>query len=197
MKGPLVIVASLLAVQAAADVQLEPGFWDDYVPYRQYSEQTLSDLRVLQETDLLETGRDIDGLEFRVMGRNSSTSSLISARVVIDSVLRLRMQVKVAPSTLSPNDDAEPPMQRTLLSTDQAETLLRLLEDWGFWDAPYALDRPAAARGLDCSNAGEWLVEAIRPGTYQLVSRSTCGGLEPAVAEIRDFLLGLVDVRAD
>lgn len=194
MKQRLAIAIALFAGQAMAQVQLEPGFWDDYVPYRQYSQQTLDDLSILQETDLLETGRDVDSLEFRIVGRNSSSSELISARVVIDSVQRLRMQVKLAPPTLSPNDDAESPMQRTLLSTDQAETLLRMLEEWGFWSAPYALEAPTRVVGLDCSNAGDWLVEAVRPGTYQLVTRSTCGGLDPAVVEIRDFLLGLVDL---
>lgn len=180
-----------IPVAAPADISIGPAFWDSYEPYRQYSARTLEDLARLREGDLLETARDIDGLELRVIGRDSPVSALISARVVIDSVARERLQIKIVPSELSSGETKAPTARRHPLSPDETEALAALLERVQFWNAPYQSGNLAAGR---CPNGGHWIVEAYRPGSYQIIARSDCPRLDSAVAEIRDFLLSLGSV---
>jgi len=184
---------ALIAGPCRAAVTLDPQFWDSYRPYQQYSDELIRELFLLEEGDLLETGRDIDGLELRIVGRSAPNAALISVRAVIDSVAMRRLQVKILPLTLSPN--AAPDSRRRLFTAEQAQLLTQLLERLGFWSAPY---RPAGeTAGAACSDAGHWLAEAIRPGSYQLLARSDCGELDPIVADIRDYLLGLADIALD
>lgn len=198
----LPILALSLAAFAApvrAAVSLDPAFWETYVPYQQYSAATRRDLFALREGDLLETGAEIDGVELRIVGRRASYADLISARVVVDSVARERLQLKILPSELTAAQDPRPEGTRRQLSRGQAEALVALLEEVGFWDAPYRLgdDEESAAFAGACDEAGRWIIEAVRPGMYQLIARSECGGLDPAAAAIRDFLLDLADVPAN
>lgn len=181
---------------ARAAITLDPGFWDSYQPFGQYSRETIRDLTKLNEGDLLETARDIDGLELRLVGRMSAVDPLVSARLVIDSSAKMRLQIKLIPFELPPTGRPRPESLRRPLTAGQAAALEMLLDKWDFWDAPYSLDgRPAPGSAeVGCENAGYWIIEAVRPGAYEIVARSTCGGLDPAVAEIRDFLLGLARV---
>lgn len=198
-------LAIFISGTAAAALDLDADFWQDYVPYQQYTDSTLRDLYALQEGDLLETAREIDGLELRVIGRASAGSDLISARVVIDSVVRQRLQVKIVPFSLSPNSGPRPRLQRRQLSGAQADSLLALLEQLSFWQAPYASANrnseaaDTAASGTDprCDDAGHWIIEAVRPGSYQFIARSSCMTLDPLVTEIRDYLFGLAAIAAD
>jgi hypothetical protein len=187
----LLILSCLFARPIGAAVAIGPDFWESYEPYRQYSPETIRDLAALAEGDLLETARDIDGLELRVVGRQSGASDLISARLVIDSVARRRLQVKTVPFALSPNGSPPPTVRRRLVTSAEADALTALLDRSSFWDAPYSLPIPESR---DCADGGQWMLEAVRPGTYQLLVRTECGGLDPATAEIRDFLLDLVGI---
>lgn len=191
----LLILACILSNAARATVVIDSDFWDSYEPNRQYSRETMRELAALGEGDLLETAREIDGLELRVVGRDSQASNLISARLVIDSVARQRLQVKILPFELSPNTNPEPTMRRRQVTAAQADALLTLLERQQFWDAPYSVSAPDAG-SLNCANSGHWIIEAVKPGAYQLISRTTCGGLDPAAAAVRDFLLDLAGVSA-
>jgi hypothetical protein len=191
----LLILACILSTPARAAVVIDSDFWDSYEPYLQYSRETLRELAALGEGDLLETAREIDGLELRVVGRNSRASNLISARLVIDSVVRQRLQVKIVSFDLSPNTNPEPTMRRRQVTAAQADALMTLLEQQHFWDAPYSVSAPDAG-SLNCSDTGHWIIEAVKPGAYQLISRMACGGLDPAAAAIRDFLLDLAGVSA-
>lgn len=191
----LLILSCCLSSAAGAAIAIDPGFWESYEPYQQYSRETLRDLAVLREGDLLETARDIDGLELRVVGRSSRSLNLVSARLVIDSMIGRRLQVKVVPFELSPNRSTEPTMHRRPVSAAQADALIAMLERRHFWEASYSTPAPDAG-SLDCSGASQWIIEAVRPGTYQLIARTACGGLDPAAAEIRDFLLDLADISA-
>jgi hypothetical protein len=205
---------SLLACGAGhAALELDAAFWDSYVPYQQYTATNLGDLVALREGDLLETGSEIDGLEIRVVGRASPTADLVSARAVIDSIVRNRLQIKVLPFALSPNERPRLESQRRQLSAAQADELQELLERLHFWDAPYSLTAPVAASadgdapaGVQraavltpgrCTDPGHWIVEAVRPGEYELIARSDCAALDPVVAEIRDFLLGLAGITIE
>lgn len=191
----LFILVCLLSLSAGAAVTIDPEFWKSYRPYQQYSREMIRDLAALGEGDLLETARAIDGLELRVVGRHTSASKLVSARIVIDSVARRRLQVKIVPFELSPSGIEAPAVRRRQVTPAQAEALMALLDDSGFWDAPYDLEAPDTGP-LGCSDAGQWVIEGVRPGTYQLIVRSECGGLETAAAEIRGFLLDLAGVSA-
>jgi hypothetical protein len=186
----------VLSGTVSAAVTLDPAFWDDYRPYQQYSPETIRDLIALSEGDLLETAREIDGLELRVVGRTSPISRLISARVVIDSVARQRLQVKVIPFDPSPNGRQRPALTRRLLSDEEAQELTALLIELKFWNAPYRLDgRDEIDRAAaDCNEANGWIVEAVRPGAYQLISRTNCDSPDSAASRIRDYLLGLAGV---
>lgn len=189
----LLIVSCIFLIPAVAAVTIDPDFWESYQPYRQYSTEAIRDLAALGEGDLLETARAIDGLELRVVGRRSRASVLISARLVIDSVARRRLQVKTVPFALSPNSNPSPTVRRRLVTSAESDALVALLEQSNFWDAPYSL--PNSEPG-DCADGGQWMLEAVRPGAYQLIVRTGCGGLDPAAADIRDFLLDLAGVTA-
>jgi hypothetical protein len=211
------IMMAMLSMLASgtgdAAIELDATFWDNYVPYQQYTAVNLRDLVALREGDLLETGSEIDGLEIRVVGRSSSTADLVSARAVIDSIVRNRLQLKVLPFSLSPNDPPRLESQRRQLSAAQADELQELLEQLHFWEAPYSADTPDdAAENGDapaavhsagvltpgrCADPGHWIVEAVRPGEYELIARSGCAELDPIVAQIRDFLLGLAGVSLE
>jgi hypothetical protein len=80
------------------------------------------------------------------------------------------------------------------LSSGQAARLVELLDELSFWDAPYR--PPGADAGAACKDAGHWIVEAIRPGSYQLIARDDCGTVSPLVAGIRDYLLSLAGMSA-
>lgn len=196
----VVVLAELtLPESVPAAVELDSDFWDTYDAFEQYSPETFQELIALREGDLLATGRDITHLELRVIGRDSIYDKLISARAVIDRSIGRRLQVKVLPYSLSPNASREPTLTRRLLTLEQTEALLALLDETGFWEAPYSLDASLPGeRQADptarCPEGGHWIVEAVRPGTYQLVARSTCDGLDPAIGEIRDFLLGIAGI---
>jgi hypothetical protein len=187
----LLILSCVLASAARAAVTIDPDFWESYQPYRQYPPETIRDLAALGEGDLLETARDIDGLELRVVGRRTRASALISARVVVDSVARRRLQVKTVPFVLSPNSNAAPTVRRRQVTSAEADALMALLDRSGFWDAPYTVPNSEL---LDCADGGQWMLEAIRPGTYQLIVRIECGGLDPVATGIRDFLLDLAGI---
>jgi len=184
----LLILILTIPSAARAAVSIGPAFWDSYEPYRQYSARTLRRLSILREGDLLETAREIDGLELRVVGREDPASALISARVVIDSVVRERLQIKIVPFELSSGNPGTPTARRHQLRPEEAEALPELLERLHFWDAPYRPGNPASDQ---CPNGGHWVVEAYRPGSYQIIARSTCPRLDSLVAEIRNFLLRL------
>jgi hypothetical protein len=188
----VLILILTIAGAARAAVSIGPAFWDSYEPYRQYSARTLRNLATLRESDLLETARDIDGLELRVVGREGPASALISARVVIDSVVRERLQIKIVPFELSSGNTSEPTTRRHQLSPDETEALVDLLERTRFWEAPYRYENPGS--GQCSSNDGHWVVEAYRPGSYQIVARSTCPQLDSVVAAVRDFLLGIAGI---
>lgn len=184
---------------ASAAVTIDSNFWAAYEPYQQYSATTIRDLIALREGDLLETAQDIDGLELRVVGRSAPTASLISARVVIDSIARQRLQVKVLGYSSSPNNRQEPALTRRLLNAGQANRLTELLEVAGFWDAPYLLNssRRDEAFIASCTDGNGWIIEAFRPGTYQLISRTNCLGPDETVSEILDFLLGIAGIATE
>lgn len=187
----LIGLLALLATASRAAVTLDPNFWDAYEPFGQYSFATIRDLTALNEGDLLQTARDIDGLELRLVGRRSPFDPLVSARIVVDSTAMMRLQLKFIPFELPPTGRPRPRSVRRLVTAEQAARLESLLEKWDFWDAPYSLEGTAVADQVGCENAGHWIVEAVRPGRYEIMSRSSCGGLDPAVAEIRDFLIDL------
>jgi hypothetical protein len=189
----LVCLQSLPMTGSLAAVTLDPEFWDSYQPFWQYSHTTIRDLTALNEGDLLQTARKIDGLELRLIGRRSPYDPLISARIVVDSTAMRRLQVKYIPFEFPPTGRPWPQSVRRPITADEAETLERLLEKWDFWDAPYSLEGRTAADedAAGCENAGHWIIEAVKPGSYEIMSRSSCGGLDPAAAEIRDFLIDL------
>ena len=187
------IAAGLIVHPCLAAVSLDRDFWETYRPYQQYSAETVRELVALDEGDLLETGRDIDGLELRIVGRSAPNAPLVSVRTVIDSIAMRRLQVKVLPFSLSPSATGRPDARRRQLTADQAGMLIALLERSGFWDAPY---RPQKTAGV-CRDAGHWIVEAVRPGIYQLIARDDCGDLPDIVNDIRDYLLALADVPPD
>lgn len=193
-----VLCCCLLNTSWAA-ITIGPEFWDAYQPNQQYSSAMMRDLIALREGDLLETAREIDGLELRVVGRSSPSSSLISARVVIDSIARERLQLKVLEYDPSPNSRSDPALSRRLLRMDQADALIELLEGIDFWNAPYLIEqtRPTNDIGSDCVEGNGWVVEAFRPGTYQLISRPNCRGPDQVVVEILEFLLGISGVNID
>lgn len=186
----LLILAMIIPGATNAAVSLGPAFWNTYEPYRQYSSRMIRELAILREGDLLETAREIDGLELRVVGRASPASALISARVVIDSVARERLQIKVVPFGLS-SGGGDPTSRRRQLRPAEAQALTALLDRLHYWDAPYRLED---ADSNQCPDAGHWVVEAYRPGSYQIIARSTCPKLDPLVAEVRDLLLDLAGV---
>jgi len=183
------ILACLPLNPALAAVSLDRDFWETYRPYQQYSHETIDELIALDEGDLLETARDIDGLELRIVGRTAANAALVSVRVVIDSVARQRLQFKQVPYALSPNAGERPTMRRRQLDSGQTDSLLRLLEQSQFWDAPYRPRGIGDGAAGTCSNAGHWIVEAVRPGGYQLITREDCGNLDPLVRQLRDLLL--------
>lgn len=196
MKSRIAMSLLLALGTARAGVAIDDRFWESYRPYQQYSREALRDLIALGEGDLLETAREIDGLELRLIGRESAGSPLLSARVVIDSVARERLQVKVIPFSLSPGQNRNLISRRRALTPDQADRLVSLLEEVEFWDAPYRIDDAdvSSSTSRDCATGAAWLIEAYRPGTYQLVARSECSGLDASISEIRRFLLELAGV---
>jgi hypothetical protein len=194
----LVFLAVFVLCSAQAAVTLDPSFWDDYQPYQQYSDAVISDLIALREGDLLETASSIDGLELRIVGRDAPGAMLISVRVVIDSVARQRLQAKTIPFDLAQSGRAKPTLQRRPLRDDEAQALTEMLETTHFWDAPYSLEtveRDAVLQNA-CEEGNGWIVEAVRPGAYQLISRANCEGLDPSVAAIRDLLLAIAGISA-
>lgn len=195
----LLLLSLALTLPAWAAEELDPKFWAHYEPYRQYSSATMEDLGALDEGDLLATSRGTDGTVVRVLGRNSASSKLISARIAIDSVARLRMVVKVARHESIVGVRRRLEVHRVQISIEQAERLLDLLDKWRFWEAPYTLDRAPRDDGFAavCTDSSGWLIEGVTPRAYQIMFRSNCNGLDPAAAEIRDFLLGLVNVSPD
>ena len=178
----------LFAVPVRAEIPLDNAFWENYQPYRQYSETMLRDLSALEESDLLATGRNIDRLELRIVGRKSPLSNLISVRAVIDDQTGQRLQVKIVPDIVR-NDTGKTEVHRRPLSAEQAQRLTAMLEQWQFWEAPYQ-----PADDADCEGSGHWIIEGIRPGGYQLIERSECAELEPGAAETRDYLLGIAGI---
>jgi hypothetical protein len=177
--------------------ELDAEFWDSYRPYQQYSAATLSDLFALQEEDLLGASRGTDGVVLRLIGRRSASSPLVSARIGIDSIARLRLVAKVLAQDPTATVPVRPEIHRVPVSPGQAERFLALLQQWNFWDAPYRLaDAPVAfGSGGACANSAGWLIEGVMARSYQLIVRSDCGGLDPAAAEIRDFLLELAGIQ--
>jgi len=196
----VVVLAELaLSESVPAAVELDAEFWDTYHAFEQYSPETLRELVALGEGDLLETGRDITHLELRVVGRDSIYDKLISVRAVIDRSIGRRLQAKVIRYSISPTASREPALTRRQLSGEQTEALLALLDDTGFWEAPYSLDTGSRGiagddSGARCAESGHWIVEAVRPGAYQLIARSTCAGLDPTLETIRDFLLDIAGI---
>ena len=200
---PAALLFFLLSTRAWPAVELDAEFWENYDPYEQYTTETLRELIALQEGDLLETGRDITGVEIRVVGRSAPAAPLVSARAVVDSSIGRRLQVKRIPYSLSPNTDGRPELTRRLLTGEQAEGLLALLDETGFWDAPYSLTGAGDASGADgqpnpgsgaqaiCHESGHWIVEGVRPGMYQLSKATSCDGDDTMIIEIRDYLLGI------
>ena len=178
-----------------ATERLDQEFWEYYEPFDQYSEETIRDLRGLEERDLLRFHRRLDGIVFRVVGRNSAFSKLVSARISVDAKTRSTVTVKVLPSGRS-RSIASLSVRSRVVSAESAAALLALLERHDFWSAPADEVRSARADGLEviCFDAGGWLIEGVTPDRYQQIFRSNCERLDPAAAEIRDFLLALVGV---
>jgi hypothetical protein len=182
---------------ALATITIDPGFWETYEPNHQYTEATLGDLAALDEGDLLDTERGAIGLVVRIVGRDSVTSALVSARIGLDGTARQRIQVKVVPFDLPRADPRPPQTYRRPVSEEQAAKLRALLERWDFWSAPYSLGRPDDAGDKSCESAGSWVIEGLESNRYQIIVRSTCGQLEAEAAELRDFLLGLASVAPE
>jgi hypothetical protein len=188
------VIALLLTGTASATIAIDPGFWENYEPFGQYTEATIRDLIALDEGDLLDSARGSTGLTIRMVGRDAENESLVSARLSLGSAARKRVQIKVVPFMLPRVETSPPRTYRRQVTDEQAAALLALLDQWDFWAAPYSMDPGADSAGSCSDSRNGWIIEGFEPQRYQILFRSNCGGLEPAAAALRDFLLGLADV---